>query len=114
MLNCLVRVISVYLDEHKDELIANAIVNEDKKSKELFKPDYGAPLLLPGNDCAEAKSTMFSSPWTCDAVLWHPTFSGKNPFPQSFACDNAWFLILYLVAKPYQWLLLLLLLMLLL
>jgi hypothetical protein len=60
--------------------------------------DYGS-WLLHGNVCAVAKSTMFSSPWTCDALFWHPTFSGKNPLPQSFTCDNAWFLLLYLVAK---------------
>jgi hypothetical protein len=82
------------LDERKDELIANAIVNEHKKIKNCL-----SRIMVLRCYCAGAKSTMFSSPWTCDAVLWHPTFSGKNPFPQSFACDNAWFLLLYLVAK---------------
>lgn len=56
-------------------------------------------MLLYENDCAEAKSTMFLSPWTCDAVFWHPTFSDKIPFPHSFTCAAAWFLPLYLVAK---------------
>jgi len=89
------------LDEYKNRLgtTTTAPTMTIKKSKESNKLDYDSSWLLHGNVCAVAKSTMFSSPWTCDALFWHPTFSGKNPLPQSFTCDNASFLLLYLVAK---------------